>query len=358
MNARARLVPAARVALAGALVAALFASLGGCAHLQVVTGPSWGYVALEEPTVSFRDLRDREELTVLVFGDFGDGSTTQHRVAHAMRVACEAAGGCDVALVAGDNLYPAGARPRRRGAVDPRFIERFELPYLRVGELEYWLVAGNHDWYGDGSISEELRYSQESERWRMPAVDYPVPGLPEWFTVYALDSTSIRAGRDLSQIDRALESLCYAPGWRVLLIHAPPYSSGFHTDRHGVDRKLRGPLEPLLRSCDLDWVLAGHEHFQEHLKAGTTDVVIQGAAAKLRRIRDKRERPEGVTSVFAASRPGFAILRATPDAATVEFFDADAVLAGDLTPIHTVARTPSDRPRADPPPARWPVRRR
>jgi len=50
------------------------------------------------------DLRDRNELVILVFGDSGTGKAGQYRVGHAMYEVCRQRG-CDFALMLGDNIY-------------------------------------------------------------------------------------------------------------------------------------------------------------------------------------------------------------------------------------------------------------
>lgn len=139
------------------------------------------------------DLRQREELLFLVFGDSGTGKPDQWKVAGHMVAECEASGGCDFALMAGDNIYPSGIDPDAAspGALDPVFIEKFEQPYAAFGRLDFWAVPGNHDWRIRGSVDAQARYSSISQRWRMPARDYAVPRLPDWIHIYGLDTSWI-----------------------------------------------------------------------------------------------------------------------------------------------------------------------
>ena len=53
------------------------------------------------------DLRDRETLTILVFGDAGTGNAGQHRVGRAMFDVCRVRR-CDFAVMLGDNIYENG----------------------------------------------------------------------------------------------------------------------------------------------------------------------------------------------------------------------------------------------------------
>ena len=67
----------------------------------------------------------------------------------------------------------------------------FEVPYERFGRLDFWMVPGNHDWARPGLVDTEVRYSDRSERWRMLSHDYPIPRLPDWIHIYALDTNKL-----------------------------------------------------------------------------------------------------------------------------------------------------------------------
>jgi len=265
------------------------------------------------------DRRTRDRVVVLVFGDSGSGSKDQYEVGRRMAEAC-AAHHCDLALMLGDNFYNSGVNPPRDGVWDEAFERKFEEPYAQLTGLQFWAVAGNHDWHGGrDSVDTEVAYSQHSERWRMPAYDYAVPDLPDWLHIYALDTVVLLADVDIGQRERARAALCGAPGWRIVMGHHPIYSTGHHAGPSGENAAARDALLPLFDQCDVDLYLSGHEHHQEHLQAGDLHQIVEGAAGKLRSV-DARVTITPARQLFGAARFGFAILEISPEAIEVEFF--------------------------------------
>jgi hypothetical protein len=300
------------------LRAVLLATLafGGCG-LSIASPP--------DPGIDTTDHSGKQHLRFLVFGDSGTGKKDQYEVGRRMAAECVARGGCDFALMLGDNIYGGGVDPAReengRIVFDRKFDERFEIPYEPVGPIEFWAVAGNHDWYSAATIEAEIAYTRQSSRWRMPASDFAVPRLPAWIRIYGLDTNSLRRGKKLGQVDRAAAALCGGDGWRIVLGHHPVYSSGPHSNRYGVYDAIEGPLlERLIEACDVHFYFSGHDHHQEHIQAPGFDQVIQGAASKLRKTHRVRRRSAGVTQLAAASIYGFALVDATPSNLEIRFF--------------------------------------
>ena len=300
--------------------------LTSCAVLRLAGGPEWSerQEPIELPPQT-ADHRGRQQLLFLVFGDSGTGKPDQKRVAGHMAEECAARGGCDFALMAGDNIYLTGVSRTRQNdgewIFDRRFTERFESAYSVLGRLDFWAVPGNHDWYRRHSVDSQVLYSRISARWRMPAHDYAVPDLPDWLTLYGLDTTRLSRGRPNGQRERAKRALCGRPGWKILFGHHPVYASGAHSDAHGTFPEIEAQLlAPLIEACGVQLYLAGHEHHQEHLTAPAFDQIVQGAAAKLRRLREIATRPAGVVQLAVASRFGFALVLATPDRLELRFF--------------------------------------
>lgn len=308
--------------LAALPVLLLALALPGCwARVPAVFEPPPPRLA--PATLAAHDLRAdsdaRERVVMLVFGDSGSGSANQYEVGRRMAQAC-AARGCDLALMLGDNFYNNGVHPPRGGVWDAAFERKFEEPYAQLTGLQFWAIAGNHDWHGGReSVDTEVAYSRRSERWRMPAYDYAVPELPEWLHVYALDTVVLLADVDIGQRRRARAALCGAPGWRIVMGHHPIYSTGHHAGPSGENADARDALLPLFDECDVDLYLSGHEHHQEHLQSGALHQIVQGAAGKLRSI-GKRASTTPARQLFAAARFGFAILEISPQAIEVEFF--------------------------------------
>ena len=88
------------------------------------------------------DLRHRDVLKILVFGDAGTGYTGQYRVAEAMAHVCRRVK-CDFALTLGDNIYENGIEIKERNdsvasyhEVLAQFDRKFERQSVVLGQ---WL---------------------------------------------------------------------------------------------------------------------------------------------------------------------------------------------------------------------------
>lgn len=257
----------------------------------------------------------QDQFTLLVFGDGGTGNAKQRLVAAAMAQACSEHG-CDAALVLGDLIYPSGVR----SVDDEKFVTHFEEPYAVLGPFPFFMSPGNHD--HRRSVAAQVAYGQSgrSERWRMPAEHYAVPGLPSWLNIYSLDTQPIHeesAGSE--QAEQARAALCGKPGWRLLMGHHPIYSNGGHGDDEVVERY----LYDVIRDCAVQAFFAGHDHHQEHISSALFEQFVQGAAAKLRRVGTRRyAAADQMTQRFARSVSGFAIVALTERTMDVRFFDA------------------------------------
>ena len=238
------------------------------------------------------DLSRRDRLVILVFGDSGTGNAGQHRVGRAMYEVCRQRG-CQLALMLGDNIYENGIRVTMRDSVDgsyreilDQFEEKFEAPYQRFENIpgfHFWAVLGNHD-YRRNTLSTHITYSEFSELWRLPALHYQVPRLPDWIQIYGLHTdTDVRRDLNGLQIHSARRALCEdrsSERWKIAFGHQPIYNSGHHRD-DANERRTRTLLEaPLIRACGVHLYLADHAHHQEHVTATGFEHVIQGAAGK------------------------------------------------------------------------------
>lgn len=252
--------------------------------------------------------------TLLVFGDGGSGNAKQRRVAAAMAQACGDRG-CDAALVLGDLIYHRGVK----SIDDRKFSTHFEQPYAVLGPFPFWMAPGNHD--HRGSVEAQVAYgrSGRSERWKMPAAHFAVEGLPSWLHVYSLDTELIDEERAGSvQVNEARAALCGKSGWRLLMGHHPIHSNGLHGSNAEVERY----LDQVIRDCDVQAYFAGHDHHQEHISTPLFEQFVQGAATKLRRVRERSySAAEQVTQRFARSTLGFAIAAFTERTMEVRFFD-------------------------------------
>ncbi len=234
-----------------------------------------------------KDLSRKQKIGVLLFGDGGMGNAAQHEVASGMWELCKMK---PCALALGDNIYPSGVA----SANDALWKSNFEAPYknfIETVDRDFWMLAGNHD--RRGSIAAQIRYSQRSPIWKMPARDYKIPGLPNWLNVYMLDTTFIAHGADIpnfqsafednfrEQLKRASEHLCDKIGWRIIATHHPLVSNGARNNLFR-ENNIYDALFPFLEECGIHLVFSGHEHLQQHVQMQGVDYLIQGAAASTR----------------------------------------------------------------------------
>ena len=236
-----------------------------------------------------------------------------------------------------------------------QLLKKFERPYQEFGDFDFWLVPGNHDWYGD--IQFSIYYTLESQRWKMPYNHYEIPWLPNWIRFYGLDTTRIEyldyeSGLVKEQMESANksfnaktmeedlnDSFCGFHGWKVIFGHHGIYTSGRHGKvdsvnvlknlnpfrKAGVNRYMKEKLFPFFKKCRAHLFLVGHDHHQEHLKAYSAKgkktlfhQIIQGAAGKLRSVNDV-DHPE-FKSLFKRAWFGFSILTFTPESIKIRFF--------------------------------------
>jgi hypothetical protein len=266
-------------------------------------------------------------LRFIALGDTGKANATQHAVAAGMRDWC-AAEGCDFVLLLGDNLYPEGAEE----VDDPVWQSAFEEPYQDL-DLPFYAVLGNHDYGGkilfadvDGLGNQfergpvEVEYSQESDKWRMPATHYTMRHGPVGFV--ALDSNSILWDNDdhgdqWAWFPGALAEVADAP-WVIALGHHPYRSNGPHGNAGSYKTllDLSVPIDSLdgedveefveeLVCGNVDFYLSGHDHQRQWLPGslcGGTELVVSGAGGEVKAISRPTRNPvlyqDGTTAGF------------------------------------------------------------
>jgi len=284
---------------------------------------------------------DLNEVTFLVLGDMGTGGANQQAVADAMVAYCDPAEiSCDFITALGDNIYQDGVK----SAADSKLLTHFEEPYAGLGRIDMWLTPGNHDWLRADSVQSEVDYTTSSERWRMPYNHYAIPNLPPWLHIYAVDTTILRfqvwqiddpdANKILNSavenmLTAAREELCGQPGCRILFGHHPIYSSGKHgiaENEAGIMTSVQVGLDTLIKECNVQVYMAGHDHHQEIIQADGLTQIIQGAGGRY--LRDIEKSDSLLGERWSAQRFGFAAVTATPDRLLVTFFGVDSYGSG------------------------------
>jgi hypothetical protein len=270
-------------------------------HQVFGAGQSLPHFIREAPPPFVVKGADRRNVRVLAFGDWGDGSDRQKRMAEAM-ARYHAKTPFDFAVTLGDNFYSAGMT----GPADPRWQRDFERLYEPM-HIRFYPSLGNHDWVLADSPAAEILYSAKSRLWQMPADRYTFIAGPVQF--FALD-TNLMTRAQLEWLDREL-GLSKAR-WKIVYGHHPIYSYG----AHGDDPSLRDHLLPLLRGRAHIY-LCGHDHDLQHIapEAGVHFVLAGGGGAAPRVIT------AGPRSLYAASKNGFAVIEGSRSTLTVMLVD-------------------------------------
>lgn len=332
---------ARRLAVGGAAALVLLAGCGIARVPRAFTPP----LPTAEVPAGVPDLSERDSVTFLVFGDAGTGKPAQYAIGSQMARVCRERGGCDFGLALGDNIYERGVRPETAAE---EIAEKFERPYEPLGDLDIWLVAGNHDWTrGRRSVDAQIAYTSRSSRWRMLGYHYAVPRLPGWLHVYGVDTAildKVASGKSegVGQIAAAEKALCGSSGWRILFGHHPVFTSAQHGGGSSSIASMESHLLPLIQRCDVQAYFAGHDHNQQHMTADRGDgrgfeQFVEGAAGKCRRDRAKPAHP-AVRNLRYRNSYGFAVATVTADALTVRAYGSApdcAEPSGDFEELYT-----------------------
>ena len=200
------------------------------------------------------------EVRLAVVGDIGTGDSEEQVTADAINAI---PGRYDGLVLLGDNVYPSG---------DPARIPTTVFsPFRKILEdgTDLLAVLGNHDvMHGNGS--------GQVAALGMPGRWYAWHHGPVLLIV--LDSTRPDDPEQLAWLERTLATA--TEPWRIVALHHPPYSAGWH----GSSIDVRRAFQPLLDRFGVTLVLAGHDHDYQRSKPihGIT-YIVTGAASQTRR---------------------------------------------------------------------------
>lgn len=294
-------------------------------------------------------------LRFLVFGDVGKGNAGQLQVAEAAADVCDELGGCEFALLLGDNIYDAGVT----GVDDPQWESKFEVPYAGL-DIPFYASLGNHD-YGAPSVLQELAdglgglgidrsrglaqvaYSRAQDKFRCPEIFYRFQAGP--VELVALNTATL-FWKDLEFLEtlagfepdneaqlNALEEWAEAPlaPWRIAFGHHPYISNGQHGNAGAYDGVfidgLIGSGSALKEFFEeyvigtFDVFLAGHDHNQQDLgEIDGTQLVVSGAGASVRGLTDRNRNP----TFYQSEELGFTVIEATEARLEFIFYEVPA----------------------------------
>lgn len=196
---------------------------------------------------------------VLAFGDSGWGSTEQVTLAARMMEHS-----WDLAVHVGDVAYPSGTS-------GDFTLRHFRVYGRLLTRVPFFPVPGNHDLRTNGGRpydraftwprNKERRYY--SFRWGrilFVGLDTATPA--------QRDSLERGVGAQYRWLKDRLPGATGdpAPGWTIVYLHNPLYSSAGGLSGHGPSRTLRETLRPLFERRGVDLVLTGHDHHYERTR--------------------------------------------------------------------------------------------
>ena len=273
----------------------------------------------------------------VALGDVGKGNDGQRRVAAAVVDVCAEFGGCDFAVLLGDNIYDAGCDDEN----DPQWITKFEEPYADV-DMPFYASLGNHD-YGAPPILQELAggigidprrgdaqlaYARVQDKFRMPDLFYRFAEGPvelvalNTATVFWRDLPFVEALTGFGEVtDAQIDALAdwsddpLAP-WRIAFGHHPYISNGPHGNAGiydgvfidgliGSGTALRDFFEDHVIG-DFHVLLSGHDHsLQDQGDFDGTSVFVSGAGASTTDLEGDNP------AIWQSSDRGFIVIEVT-----------------------------------------------
>lgn len=257
-------------------------------------------VLINDPAYTRGDItpiRKDSVLNFIVMGDWGrNGADHQKEVARQMDITATMYN-TQFIISTGDNFYPSGLISEW----DPLWRYSFEDIYTGFRlQWDWYPVLGNHDYKSDPDA--QVRYSNISRRWKMPARYYAKkffvngdttqavliafvdtnPLIPKFYTNKEY-GPNVRS-QDTVQQKKWLETVLADPSpnikWKIVVGHHPMYSGGGRTETYDT-KAIRNWLSPVFEKYKVDVYLSGHEHSLQYMKpAGTTHHFISGAASE------------------------------------------------------------------------------
>lgn len=197
----------------------------------------------------------------LCLGDFGSGDNNQVRVAQCIRKLSQQYP-IEFILGLGDNIYPDGVK----NVKDPQFQTKFEIPYsILKRNLMFFQTLGNHDYRGN--ITSQIKYTDYSERWKMPNNFYVfqkrINGVSVEFFAIDTNLEEMSVSMRKKQERWLIESLNRSRAkWRIVFGHHPWKSSGTHGNSSGI---LDEFYKKIINTGKIHVIFSGHDHDQQHI---------------------------------------------------------------------------------------------
>lgn len=211
-------------------------------------------------------------------------------------------------ITGGDNYHQNGIS----SASDPKWKSEFENIYSDTSLMIPWYASlGNHDY--NGNPDAEIKYSQISKRWHMPARYYlhneKINDTTEVLFIHLDTSPFITdyrkndsiyhvLGQDTKVQLNWLDSILAKSNarWKIVIGHHPIFSS---VEKRGNTKELIEQILPIMEKYGVKVYLCGHEHFMQYLVDGSLNSFVCGSAALTRPVSSRED------VKFGSATPGF-----------------------------------------------------
>lgn len=308
-------------------------------------------------------------LKFIALGDVGESEVGQphagqYAVASAMKQVCTQEGGCDFAVMLGDNIYDEGVED----AEDARWSAVFEDPYAEL-DFPFYATLGNHD-YGSDPLSltsggaglepcrgeAQVAYAGVQTKFKMPGTFYQV--FLENVELVSLNTTamfwadfsfaenlscsyltnvwSFEDENEKQETQLPLWAQSSTADWRIAFGHHPylsngrhgnagAYELGFEWSLPGSGTELKSFFENYIQG-HFDLYLAGHDHsVQDMGEVGGTQWIVSGAGAKASEVEARNDAP------FYVAELGFVLFDVTPSQMKMTFIIVTENASGPAT---------------------------
>lgn len=228
--------------------------------------------------ITFRTLDlTKEPIRVGVIGDSGFGHTITQEMARGL-----ASANLDFLIHTGDVVYTVEENN------DP--YEAYLLKYYQIfspvlHQIPTYPVIGNHDFDIPAKWEGLPFYAQAFPPLAISEVQSGGPaGFRQFYAlsfgttqILFLDSQAFYLGAGPGeQTEWIKERLALPFKGTIIVLHVPPFSSGFHPDDGAA---IRRTWVPLFEQANVELVLSGHDHNYQHLIANEIDYVISGGGS-------------------------------------------------------------------------------
>ncbi len=236
----------------------------------------------------------------------------------------------------GDNFQVNGVQ----SVNDPLWMTSFENIYRTPGLLVDWYpVLGNHDYKGSPDV--EVKYSEISRRWRMPARYYTLvkkvndsvsarfiftdtsPMVNSYYNEEEYGNVVTEdTAKELSWLHSVLANA--KEQWIFVIGHHPVFSA---SPKHGNTPELIKKFKPLFDKYNVDFYFCGHDHDMQHLKpAGSkVDYIVTGSGGEVRKTG------KDANSIFSLSESGFTLISINDKELTLYFINTKGQVVYSMT---------------------------